>query len=273
MPQVTDYRELSMPELARIEALWSFEATSDGEHLVLPDGRMDLIVRFRAAGDGQIDGTTVLVAGPAQRAARVVVHTRERFFGIRFRAGWGGACLGVDPTGLRDTTLRGVDAEQLIGADARCLHAAPTADALREALVDCARRRSLQAAAVPRETILAIDLLHHTGGRLGQAELAAASGIAPRSLRRRIAAAIGLPYKVFASVLRFQRTLRLLARHPTLSLGQAALEGGYSDQAHMTREFRRHGGFTPGTRPPAVLVGMPMGDLAETFKRGRSGAG
>ncbi|MBN8741323.1 MAG: hypothetical protein BGP24_15330 [Lysobacterales bacterium 69-70] len=275
MPQVTDYRELPTPapDLARIEALWSFVASSDGEHLVLPDGRMDLIVRFRAGGDGQVTGTTVLVAGPAQRAARVVVCAQDRFFGVRFRAGWGGACLGVDPASLRDTTLRGAAAEQLIGADAQRLCTAPTGGALREALIDCARRRSRQAVAVPRETTLAIDLLHHTGGRLGQAELAAASGIAPRSLRRRIAAAVGLPYKVFASVLRFQRTLRLLARHPTLSLGQAALEGGYSDQAHMTREFRRHGGFTPGTRPPAVLVGMPMGDLAETFKRGRTGTG
>jgi len=275
MPQATDYHELPAPapDLARIEALWSFEASSAGEHLVLPDGRMDLIVRFEADADERIGSTTVIVAGPAQTAARVSVHARERFFGIRFRIGWGGACLGVDPARLRDTTLRGADAERLIGADAGLLHTATTVTALREALLDCARRRSLQAADVAADTTLVIDLLHRSGGRASQTELAAASGLAPRSLRRRIAATVGLSYKAFASVLRFQRTMRLLAQQPAPSLGQAALEGGYSDQAHMTREFRRHGGFTPGTRPPAVLIGMPLGGLAETFKQGRGVAG
>ncbi|WP_257388137.1 AraC family transcriptional regulator [Tahibacter caeni] len=275
MPQTDDYRELSTStqDPVPIEALWSFEASSTGEHLVLPDGRMDLIVRFRADAGERVSGTTVLVAGPAQRAARVAVGVGERFFGIRFRPGWGGACLGVDPASLRDMTLRGEAAERLVGADAQRLRAATTVGALREALIDCVRRRSLQTAAVPREIRSAIDLLHESGGRLGQSELAAASGLAPRSLRRHLAEAVGLSYKTFASVLRFQRTMRLLAQQPAPSLGQAALEGGYSDQAHMTREFRRHGGFTPGTRPPAVLIGMPIGGLAETFKRGRTGAG
>ena len=275
MPQATDYHELPAPapDLARIEALWSFEASSAGEHLVLPDGRMDLIVRFEVDADGQVSGTTVIVAGPAQTTARVNVRAQECFFGIRFRIGWGGACLGVDPARLRDTTLSGTDAERLIGDDAQRLRAATTVTALHEALLDCARRRSQQAADVSAETTRAIDLLHRSGGRASQTELAAASGLAPRSLRRRIAATVGLSYKAFASVLRFQRTMRLLAQQPAISLGQAALEGGYSDQAHMTREFRRHGGFTPGTRPPAVLIGMPLGGLAETFKQSGGEAG
>lgn len=275
MPQATDYHELPAPapDMARIEALWSFEASSAGEHLVLPDGRMDLIVRFEVGANEQVSGTTVIVAGPAQTTARVDVRAQECFLGIRFRIGWGGACLGVDPATLRDTTLRGADAERLIGDDARHLRAATTVTALREALLDCARRRSQQAADVSTGTTLAIDLLHRSGGRASQTELAAASGLAPRSLRRCIAATVGLSYKAFASVLRFQRTLRLLAQQPAPTLGQAALEGGYSDQAHMTREFRRHGGFTPGTRPPAVLIGMPLGGLAETFKQGGGEAG
>jgi transcriptional regulator GlxA family with amidase domain len=89
-----------------------------------------------------------------------------------------------------------------------------------------------------------------------------------RNLRRRIETSVGLSFKALASVLRFQRTLRLLS--PTggkaLGLTQAALEGGYADQAHMTREFRRHGGFTPARRPALTLGTMPLGGLAETFK-------
>jgi AraC-like DNA-binding protein len=78
-----------------------------------------------------------------------------------------------------------------------------------------------------------------------------------RTLRRHLSRALGLSFKAYSSVLRFQRTMRLLTREERpLGLADAALEGGYSDQAHMTRDFRRHGGFTPGARPPLVLIGM-----------------
>jgi AraC-like DNA-binding protein len=60
--------------------------------------------------------------------------------------------------------------------------------------------------------------------------------------------------------------VRLLTAQPCLTLAEAALEGGYSDQAHMTREFRRYGGFTPGRRPPVAFGSLPIGPLAGTFK-------
>jgi AraC-like DNA-binding protein len=114
----------------------------------------------------------------------------------------------------------------------------------------------------------ALDLLHLAGGRLAMPELARIVGVPERSLRRRVEEAVGLSFKALASVLRFQRTLRLLAgpEGRTLTLAQAALEAGYADQAHMTREFRRHGGFTPARQPPVALGSLPLGGLAETFK-------
>ncbi len=79
-------------------------------------------------------------------------------------------------------------------------------------------------------------------------EAARIVAMSERNLRRHIEKSVGLSVRALVSVLRFQRTLRLLSSNggEALSLIQAALEGGYADQAHMTREFRRHGGFTPG---------------------------
>jgi AraC-like DNA-binding protein len=110
--------------------------------------------------------------------------------------------------------------------------------------------------------------MHLSAGRLPIGEVAQATGVSERSLRRQFTGAVGLPFKVFASILRFQWTLRQLAVEsgPSLTLGQAAIEGGYSDQAHMTREFRHYGGFTPGSRPPVTLVGIPFPGLAGIFK-------
>jgi len=49
MPIPADYQELPMTDLEarHVEAFWSFDTSSSGEHFVLPDGRMDLLVRFQ----------------------------------------------------------------------------------------------------------------------------------------------------------------------------------------------------------------------------------
>ncbi len=114
----------------------------------------------------------------------------------------------------------------------------------------------------------ALDLLPLAAGRLPMPEVARIVATSERSLRRRIEKSVGLSFWALASVLRFQRTLRLLssAGGEALSLTQAALEGGYADQAHMTREFRSYGGFTPARRPALTLGTMPLSGLAETFK-------
>lgn len=117
--------------------------------------------------------------------------------------------------------------------------------------------------------------MHLTGGRLPLPDLARTVGMSKRTLRRSIGGSVGLSFKALAPVLRFQRTVRLLAgpqgRGPTLT--QAAHEGGYSDQAHMTREFRRHGGFTPGRRPPVALGSLALPGPTETFKTGSTETG
>jgi AraC-like DNA-binding protein len=43
-----------------------------------------------------------------------------------------------------------------------------------------------------------------------------------------------------------------------LSLAALAFEAGYSDQSHMTREFRQLGGFMPGRRPSLPVINIPQ---------------
>jgi transcriptional regulator GlxA family with amidase domain len=57
--------------------------------------------------------------------------------------------------------------------------------------------------------------------------------------------ATGLSPKRYARLMRFQQLLEALRRAPAASLSELALAGGYSDQAHMQREFREFAGVTP----------------------------
>lgn len=274
MPIPADYREFpsSGRDTRRIEAIWSFHASSAGKHLVLPDGRMDLIARYRLTSRNQIDQLQSTIIGPSQRSLWVPVAEGDRFLGVRFRAGWGGITLNLDPSELRDRALTGKRVDAVLGTGNARMRAAKTEADLRAALLAAV---SVSAAGsdhrkIAPPVVTAINLLHLTGGRLALSELATASGMAERALRRQLAHAVGLSMKSLAAVLRFQRTVRLLANSSgvSLSLAQAALEGGYSDQAHMTREFQRYGGFTPARRPAVALGSLPIGGLAEIFKRG-----
>lgn len=56
---------------------------------------------------------------------------------------------------------------------------------------------------------------------------------------------IGIPPKVLARVLRFRRALTAFNAKNVVDFSQLAAECGYSDQAHMIRDFKDFSGFTP----------------------------
>jgi AraC-like DNA-binding protein len=56
---------------------------------------------------------------------------------------------------------------------------------------------------------------------------------------------IGIPPKVLGRVLRFQKALAEFNVQGTVDFSQLAAESGYSDQAHMIRDFKDFSGLTP----------------------------
>ena len=82
----------------------------------------------------------------------------------------------------------------------------------------------------------------------GQITRALASDLhlSERHARRRFEQEIGLSPEIFDQACRIRRAISLSKRQPKLPLAQLALDCGYSDQSHMTREFGKLAGFTPG---------------------------
>jgi AraC-like DNA-binding protein len=70
-------------------------------------------------------------------------------------------------------------------------------------------------------------------------------GWSRRHLFARFREHTGLPPKVFARILRFQRAAALMACAGGPSLCEIALDCGYYDQAHLNRDFRAFAGRTP----------------------------
>ena len=90
-------------------------------------------------------------------------------------------------------------------------------------------------------------------------DLAVQVGSSVRTLQRRVRTWTGCPPKRFLAAQRFRRSLYEIAAGSE-GLSAIASDLGFSDQAHLTREFRRHAGVTPGAfrrawcRPRAQAV-------------------
>jgi AraC-like DNA-binding protein len=99
-------------------------------------------------------------------------------------------------------------------------------------------------------------------------ELSRWLGLSSRQIQRRFTAAVGYGPKLFQSVLRFQRLLNEAhGAGARRTLADLAANAGYSDQAHMTREFQRFANCPPASLLRSVSSTLSMSDL---FKTGNS---
>lgn len=75
------------------------------------------------------------------------------------------------------------------------------------------------------------------------------SPLSDRSCRRAFVDTVGIGAKLYTSIIRFQGVLRELCAAPraAVSLTNVAYRTGYSDQAHLSREFRRFAGESPSS--------------------------
>ena len=201
-----------------------------------------LVEKFHVLVGGLHD-TAVAIGGSANRSGVQVSITPE---GSR-------VLFGVPPGELGRVTIDLGDVlDDLLGAEARRLPdriaALPTwsarFDAVEAFLAPMAQRRVSE----PRpEVDWAWRRLRDTAGRVGVQQLAAEVGWSRRHLSDRFQREYGLPPKVAARVLRFERAVGQVRSSARPRLAEVAARCGYADQAHLTREWQAMAGCTPGT--------------------------
>ena len=83
------------------------------------------------------------------------------------------------------------------------------------------------------------------GGPRPTVKVAAVADTSTRQVERRVRRLTGTSPKQLAGLARFQRVRDAIWADPAVDLSRMAIEAGYADQPHMTREFRRFAGLTP----------------------------
>jgi AraC-like DNA-binding protein len=246
------YQELAPPAGlgAHVACLW---LSHDGAVRVLPDACVDVV----------LDAGRLVVAGPATTARWAPASPGQARVGLRFRVASAGAALGVPASELLD---RDVPLAELWGRAGRRLEdEVARAPAPGAALAALARGVAARLpAADGRDAIVRQAAVAVVGQGLPVHEAARHVGLSERQLRRRFERAVGYGPATLVRVQRFQRFLALAQRNPEAALARLALDAGYADQAHLTRECRRLAGLSAA----ALLAGGPTaaGDKSVSFK-------
>jgi AraC-like DNA-binding protein len=203
----------------------------DAGALILPDGCSDLIWE---------QGRGAYIAGPDTGPVRAAAPPGTVMAGVRFRPPAGGPALGLPLSELRD--LRAGLADVLPAASAALVPGLHPAIAATRILGVAG---TLVAGAAPDLAVAhAARLLRDPVARLER--VAADVDLSERHLRRRFHDAVGYGPKTLQRVYRFQRFVRRVdASRGACDLAVAAIEAGYADQAHLTRDCLALSGLTP----------------------------
>jgi AraC-like DNA-binding protein len=255
-------RQSPVPPLDRyVECFWwsRREAPEPHSEYMLPSGRAQLVFalhdtpflcRSVASGDwtrwrgSMVHGpqSGFYVAGPKPSGVSM---------GISFRPGAAGAVLGVS---MEELTDRHVELDALWGsraADLRCrlMSAVDAAEAFRilqQSLLARIHRPLLMHPAIGQA------LAAGSNSSPAIAELQRASGYSPKHFIDLFRFSVGIPPKHYYRIRRFNSVAIAMAAGNRKGLSDLAADAGYSDQAHLTREFKEFAGVTPGHYRPSA---------------------
>jgi AraC-like DNA-binding protein len=258
---LSEYREFIAPARLAAHFLCFWTQTIIGsrgvyEHRVLPDACVDIVF---------INDESPMVFGPWTVPFVARLPVGASITGARLHPGRASCLLGMPASELLNQAIptaavKGAMQTMRLGRVIEQPDAAARRSALAQALF-----ASVEHFAPADQAVLAgIQWLsRHPHGHIGQ--LSRWIGISERQLHRRFSASIGYGPKMFQSVLRFHRLLKTARETgPEQSLADLAVNTGYADQAHMTRDVHRLASIRPTELLRSAESTLQMSDLFKT---------
>ncbi|GAA4431245.1 AraC family transcriptional regulator [Bremerella cremea] len=218
-----------------IRHYWLSHNSPATTHCILPDGSIDLVVQWNG------NEVASWLFGTSTEATDISLGTGNHYLGIRFRPGQARHFIDIGAQALTDNAE---EATPLLRFSLE-----PLWDALDDGshgkLLDGMLQQHLHHSSPVEKPIDAVvDWIERSRGSVSIAEAAGMYGKSRRQLERDFLDLVGVSPKLFASIVRFEQVTQLL-RQPQLALASVALNCGFTDQSHMTNEFRRLAGCTP----------------------------
>ena len=121
-------------------------------------------------------------------------------------------------------------------------------------LVEAVMRERIAASTFQTDMVVwATERIVASGGRVRIGDVADRLGYSAKQLRVLFSEHVGIPPKLLAQIARFDRFAEFARSGRLPPLADLALELGYSDQAHMSREVKRFAGVPPSRMREVLL--------------------
>lgn len=248
------------PLRADVRCFWALraEAAPGSADPALPDGSPELILNLADpfiaidAHGGERVQPAVFLVGQITGPFRVRPSGRVDLFGVRFEA-CGATWLHDDLSALCDDF---VDVAPALGGPLEALRrelASVADDRTRAARAEQVLAPLVAAGRRPDWRVVeAVREIRASGGMGELRAVAERLRTTPRTLQRLFARDVGIAPKLLARIVRFQRVFAAWRSDPE-RLSRVAAECGYSDHAHLVRDFRELAGMPPA----AFLANTP----------------
>ncbi|MFN3150774.1 DUF6597 domain-containing transcriptional factor [Bremerella sp.] len=214
---------------------WVSLENRQSTYAILPDGSVDLVFATdETATNGWLFGTSTSVA-------EVPLVAGTSYLGIRFRPGQARHFMSLAAKELTDQHEAATEVTSLPVNDLPQQIGSPNVLQRLNRLLENHLRRFPPDEHRIDQVIRWIDT---NAGNVRIEEAAGMYGKSRRQLERTFLDVVGVSPKLFASIVRFQHAAERIAR-PGATLADIALASGYSDQSHMTNDFRQLAGTSP----------------------------
>jgi len=236
-----------------VAGLWATSAQTVGfREKVVPRETVELMVNF---GGQQVVHRPVgaerfrraWVSGLQSECIDIESPTAAQLMAASLHPAYAGPLLGVAGCELRDRIVPLSDViSRQAGALADRLEDEPSIPG-RFLLFESFLRERLHGRrkAVPT-AMRAVSRIVETGGRLTASALQAELGCSARYLETHLAEHVGFSPKQLSRLIRFSRVIERVRSADAVNWSTVALDCGYYDQSHFSRDFRRFTGATPG---------------------------
>jgi AraC-like DNA-binding protein len=218
---------------------------------VLPDGCLDVIYYlpgFELSLEVPYLRQRIVpsIVGTMTKPTTTPLYPGQDYLGIRFKPGGFASLMRTPLYTFTDTTspLDGFhpslgsslqkQLEQLSNWSERI-------GLLETHLLDCLYYSSAQLPPI----VTAVQYLLSEKGNVSIPRLSRAACLSPRQLERLFNQYVGVAPKLLARIIRFRHVKAILETNTEDSLMGIAFDSGYTDHAHLTKEFKAFAGLTP----------------------------